>query len=94
MILNIPTVNDGLRDFDKLFSLWNKVRENQCDVTLDFRNCRFLRQNAVAFLGGLIRYIQLQERQIDINLDSLDYKVNNNLQQNGFLYNLGFGIEP
>ena len=59
-----------------------------------FLNAKFLRQNAVAFIGGLIRYIQSQEREISINLDSLTPKVHQNLQENGFLHSLGFGLEP
>lgn len=93
VILNIPTVNDGLNDFDKLFGLCNDITYNHCDIDLDFHNCRFLRQNAVAFLGGLIRYIQSQGRKI-VNLDSLTPKVYQNLQENGFLHSLGFGLEP
>jgi len=85
-------VNDGLNDFDKLFCLWNEINHINCNINIDFHNCSFLRQNAVAFLGGLIRYIQSQGRNISIDLDSLAPKVHKNLQENGFLHSLGFKL--
>lgn len=85
LTLNIPTINDKIKDFDTLFHLWQKVDRSCSDVTLDFSKCYFLRPNAVAFLGGLIRVIQSRSRQIKINQDTLHKDVKMNLQQNGFL---------
>ncbi len=52
IVLNVPTINDELSDFDKLFALWNQANSDFLDVTFDFSRCGFLRQNAVASLGG------------------------------------------
>ncbi len=92
VVLNIPTINDELRDFDTLFSLLNQVDSNHSDITLDFDQCKFLRPNAVAFLGGLIRYVKSQHRNVDFK--GFETKVQQNLQQNGFLYHFDLGLEP
>ena len=92
--INIPTVNDELRDFDNLFQLWRKAIENCSDVTFDFSKCYFLRPNAVAFLGGLIRLIQSHAGKITINKDTLHKDVKMNLQQNGFMYAFCEDKEP
>ncbi|MBE8989397.1 hypothetical protein [Nostoc sp. LEGE 12450] len=60
LTLQIPTVNDNLDDFDSLFQLWQKVNQDCSEVIFDFSKCWFLRPNAVAFLGGLIRLIESQ----------------------------------
>ncbi|MCL1463387.1 ATP-binding protein [Argonema galeatum] len=92
--LNIPTVNDELKDFDTLFQLWQQVGESCSDVTFDFSKCFFLKPNAVAFLGGLIRFIQSREGKTTINKDTLNNKVKMNLQQNGFMYTFCEDKEP
>ncbi len=89
----IPTLNDELTNFEKLFHLFHQVREAPSggDVTLNFGQCKFLAQNAVAFLGGMIRYMQ-KERcvRVRFDLESLDQRIRMNLTQNGFLKDLGF----
>lgn len=57
------------------------------DITLDFNNCSFLEPNAVAFLGGLVRLLQLNNRQVFFRADrsSSAFKF---LSKNGFLDNL------
>ena len=64
LTLEIPTVNDKLNDFDCLFQLWQKVNEECSEVIFDFSKCWFLRPNAVAFLGGLIRLIESRGRKV------------------------------
>ena len=49
LTLNIPTINDDVRDFDKLFQLWEQLNEDCSEVIIDFSKCYFLRPNAVAF---------------------------------------------
>ncbi|MCU0542142.1 MAG: ATP-binding protein [Oscillatoriaceae cyanobacterium Prado104] len=83
--INIPTVNDELKDFDTLFQLWRNTIENCSDVIFDFSKCYFLRPNAVAFLGGLIRLIESRDGKYTINKDTLHKNVKMNLQQNGFM---------
>ena len=67
--LNIPTINDDLRDFDKLFQLLEQLNEDCSEVIIDFSKCYFLKPNAVAFLGGLIRLIQSRSIKLNINWD-------------------------
>ncbi len=86
LTLEIPTVNDKLNDFDCLFQLWQKVNEECSEVIFDFSKCWFLRPNAVAFLGGLIRLIESRGRKVTFKKHTLHQKVKRNLQQNGFMY--------
>jgi hypothetical protein len=62
-ILYVGKIDDGSRHFDKLFSLWNEIRQipkENLDITVDFHYCDFLAHNGVAFLGGLVRFVELQ----------------------------------
>ena len=94
LTIHVPTVNDGFNDFCNLFKIWQEIDASCAKIILDFHKCKFLRPNAVAFLGGLIRYMESQGRDIKINSDSLKPKVCRILQQNGFLSHFGFGLEP
>lgn len=90
--LSIPTINDyTAEDFDVLFNLWNQVNNDKLDATFEFSGCRFLRHNAVAFLGGLTRLIQVRGGTVRFALDTIQRKVKANLEQNGFISALGFG---
>jgi len=92
--LQIPTINDNPRDFDTLFNLWSEVNEDALDVTFDFSHCGFLRQNAVAFLGGLARLIENRGGKFRFNWDSLRSDIRANLAQNGFLNDFGLPDRP
>ena len=93
--LSIPTINDyTTADFDVLFNLWNQVNNDNLDVTFEFSRCKFLRHNAVAFLGGLTRLIQSRGRVVRFAIETISEKVKTNLAQNGFLSTLGFGGAP
>ncbi|MEK7841063.1 MAG: ATP-binding protein, partial [Deltaproteobacteria bacterium] len=81
-------------NFDVLFNLWNQVNNNNQDVTFEFSGCKFLRHNAVAFLGGLTRLIQVRGGIVRFALDTIQRKVKANLEQNGFFSTLGFGGAP
>ncbi|MBD2726694.1 ATP-binding protein [Nostoc sp. FACHB-892] len=94
LTLQIPTVNDNLDDFDSLFQLWQKVNQDCSEVIFDFSKCWFLRPNAVAFLGGLIRLIESQGRKVTFQQHTLHKKVKINLQQNGFMYAFCQDMEP
>jgi len=83
--LYIPTINDYLGDFDVMARLWHKVQEgNESEVMFDFSQCRFLRQNAVAFLGGLARMIEYRGGKAIMNWETLHDDVGRNLGKNGF----------
>lgn len=94
MIFQVPPVNDNLKDFEWLFELQQKVEKTETEVILDFSKCWFLGQNAVAFLGGLIRLTQSQGSKIILKWDTLHRKVRINLEQNGFIHVFGDNKEP
>ncbi len=85
-VIEIQTINDELKDFDYLFQIWLEANQEQSGMILDFSRCYFLRQNAVAFIGGLIRSLQSQGKTVKIKWDTLHNKIATNLQQNGFMH--------
>lgn len=86
IVLHLPTLNDHKTDCDRLFSLWQQVRDlEQHQVIVDFANCQFLRQNAVAFLGGLARLIQFRGGKVHFAWNTLQAGIRANLTQNGFI---------
>jgi len=88
--LDIPTINDSPTDFDKLFELWNVVKDCSYNVTFDFTRCGFLRPNAIAFLGGLARFIERQNRSGVFNWETVNDPVLAVLRQNGFAAAFGY----
>ena len=94
LIIKVPTINDKLDDFDSLFQLWNQVTDDYLDVTFDFSECWFLRQNAVAFLGGLARLTESLGGKVTFNWDTLRHDIRMNLRQNGFMYAFNNDEEP
>lgn len=94
MRIQVRTVNDSLPDFEYLFGLWNQLRETPDHVTLDFSNCQFLQQNAVAFLGGLARLIASRSGAVSFDWTTLRGNVRANLERNGFLAAFGGSEQP
>lgn len=92
--LNVPTINDDLSDFDNLFALWNQANDDSLVVTFDFSRCWFLKQNAVAFLGGLGRLIQSRNGSVTFNWNTLQDNIKTNLEQNGFISTFRRSIGP
>ena len=90
--LKIPTINDEQHDFDRLFSLWDQTNDDSLNIAFDFSSCRFLRQNAVAFIGGLARLIESRGGSAEFRWNTLQQKICTNLAQNGFLS--AFGHHP
>jgi len=85
-IVHIPTVNDEPEDFAKLFHIWQQVKDNSEDIKFDFSKCGFLRPNAVAFLGGLARFIESRALTVVFDWDSCkSTRVMENLRKNGFV---------
>jgi len=94
-IIKIPRLNDGSNDFRKLFEIFDSVKELNENIKFDFSLCVFLRPNAVAFLGGLARYIEYNEGIVSFDWNScLDEKVIANIRQNGFAKAFGALQEP
>ncbi|MUG99806.1 ATP-binding protein [Scytonema sp. UIC 10036] len=70
-----------------MFGLWQQVRGiHKPQVVFDFSGCKFLRQNAVAFLGGLARLIESGGGQVNFAWDTLQNGIRLNLTENGFIY--------
>jgi signal transduction histidine kinase len=88
----IPRINDDPDDFNILFNIWNKY-QNSRQLELDFSTCDFLRQNAVAFLGGMISYIKSNGGLVTIKTDTLIPALQANLEQNGFLFAMGEDVD-
>lgn len=81
----IPTISNKPQDFDNLFQLWQQVYVGQLDVRFDFTECRFLRDNAVAFLGGLARLVASRSGRFDFAWETLLPNVRKNLEKMGLL---------
>ena len=94
LILKIPTINDAPKDFDCLFQLWQQVQAETEEVIFDFSRCCFLRQNAVAFLGGMARWIEKHGCKVIFNWETVKKRICENLKQNGFMYAFNAGEEP
>lgn len=85
----LPTINDDVSDFDYLFQLRSDLNKGDSDITLDFSRCYFLRQNAVAFLGGLARLVQQRSGIVVFDWNSMREALLRNLQRNGFVAAFG-----
>jgi hypothetical protein len=84
-VIRIPTLNDMPHDFARLFGIWNEANDYFEDIRFDFSQCRFLRPNAVAFLGGLARLVESRFGSVTFDWGTLhDSAVMTNLCQNGF----------
>lgn len=92
--LEVPTINDNVVGFDQLFKLWDQIDHDFLEVTFSFSHCGFLRQNAVAFLGGLARMIEQRSGAVTFDWDTLREDIHINLAQNGFLTAFGVSGGP
>lgn len=90
-----PTINDSQNDFKWLFNTW-QLLQNEIEaatayshpalvIQLDFSNCRFLRPNAVAFLGGIVESLQQQGLLVSVKPNSLKPSIRKILIENDFL---------
>lgn len=92
-VLNILRINDTQSDFDYLFGLMQQAMALTTDVIyFDFSECDFLRQNAVAFLGGLAEWLKYRGKSV--HLSNLNHDgVARNLRKNGFMAAFGLPSE-
>jgi len=89
----IPRINDDPSDFNTLFKIWSDCQDQQ-QIELDFSRCTFLKQNAVAFLGGMISHIKSNGGTVSLNTNTLTSALRANLEQNGFLFAMGEDVSP
>jgi hypothetical protein len=89
-VIPIGRINDGPSDFQVLCGIWQKAMSANDDIAFEFHYCDFLRPNALVFLGGLARVLQLRGRMVDFRWQTLQNNwVQTNLAQSGFLYEFG-----
>ena len=96
-VFSVPTISTQRKDYESLFALWNVINDLPdylLDITFNFRGCKFLSHNGVAFLGGLAGWIESRGGRATFQWESLDEKIYWNLAQNGFLYSLGHNQYP
>lgn len=89
----VPTTFDTHPTYDALFQLYHRATQaidGDQIVQMDFTGCCFLHQNAVAFLGGLIRRLQMDRCVVRVSLRTMQPSVRSNLRKNGFLRAFGF----
>ena len=84
--LSIQSIDDQMGDFEYLFDLLEIIKDNNYNATLDFSDCNFLRQNAFAVLGGIIRLAEENKGKIEILWKTFNTNLLNNLLKNGFLF--------
>lgn len=89
--IEVPTLYDSMWHYDRLFDLWSQVNGDGLNVTFCFPRCTFLKQNAVAFLGGLGRLVENRGGCVQFDWNSLNDRIRTNLAQQGFL--LAFGSQ-
>ena len=87
--LNVYTLNEDTWSSEQLCRLWREASGDGLEVQFDFTGCGFLKQNAVAFLGGLARLIEYRGGQVQFAWDTLADDVGANLAQNGFVETFG-----
>jgi len=84
-LIRVPTVNDYTSDFYALFKIWEIAQSDPSHVAFDFSNCIFLRHNAIAFIGGLIRSIQFARGRAEVKWETLRPRIRQLLERNGFI---------
>ena len=64
-VIPIGRINDEPGDFQSLCVIWQQAMGANDDIAFEFPWCDFLRPNALVFLGGLARVLQLRGRMVD-----------------------------
>ncbi len=89
-VIPIGRINDNPGDFQSLCVIWKQAMSADGDIAFDFTWCDFLRPNALVFLGGLARLLQLRGIMVEFRWQTLrEGAVRMNLAQNGFLHQFG-----
>lgn len=90
--LKIPTINDAASDFDRLINLDKKIREicnhvpRGSKICLDFSECSFLRQNAVAYLGAISTYLKIDcGYKVFYKMGTMNERIIKMLTDDGFI---------
>lgn len=96
LTINVPRLNDELRDAQQLASIWQQIAAagDGAEISFNFSSCDFLRPNAVAFLGGLAHMIRHRGGQAQLLVGTMRDGVKANLLQNGFAHAMGADAPP
>ncbi len=93
--IDVPTLGDSASDFAKLFEIAAQVDVAKGDIYFCFSQCNSLRSNAMVFIGGLARRIELQNRKSLFDLNSIRSKeLEIVLRENGFGENFQCRLSP
>jgi anti-sigma regulatory factor (Ser/Thr protein kinase) len=90
--VQVPTSLRDSRTYERFFRLYAEAMaaaDRDDEIELDFADCIFLHQHAVAFLGGLIRTLQDRGCKIGARFGSINPAVHENLKKNGFMRAMG-----
>jgi len=69
--------------FAKLFRFRDELASNRV-LTVDFSNCHSIEQHSVAFLGGLVRFMESQKGRVHLDWATCKPRVLRQLVRNGF----------
>jgi hypothetical protein len=92
----IPTTFNS-QQLEGLMDIFHPVLKNTetAEVVLDFSKCKFLGHHAVTVIGGLAYWLrEKMASSLTLDTTTLEAKIYQNLDQNGFLKHLGQGSEP
>lgn len=85
--ISIPTINDNKDDFNTLFKFYNQIDASNSwteKIFFDFSSCKFLRPNAVAFLGGIARLVEFSGGKVTFDWKLIKENIYTNLCKNNF----------
>jgi len=93
--LYIPTIDDTPCGFERLFGLWEVIEKagEGIRAIFDFSRCQSLLPNAVAFIGGLIRFIERRKGSVDVKWASMRPPVLRTLVANKFANCLDYPMQ-
>ncbi|HEV7395519.1 MAG TPA: ATP-binding protein [Pyrinomonadaceae bacterium] len=91
--ISVPTIGEELHAH-QFSSLWQQAKAAKESIEFDFSSCKFLSQRGVAFLGGLARLLEHNEKTVNFSWPSIKHSIRMNLNQNGFCSGFGKSIAP
>lgn len=88
-----PTIYQLRQLFSDLEAI-AQLPDSALDVIIKFDYCTFLNHTAVAWLGGIARFIESRGGRMMFDWETLPRKIHMNLAQNGFLFDFGCAHDP
>ncbi len=78
-------LNDTPQGFESLYNIRQQFERTGDSHILDFKDCQFLGQNAIAYLAGLLQLAKLQKRGVSLSLKGCNPKVKAHIEANALL---------